>query len=236
MGQWIDLGSCRQPSVAPSNWSTVTCPLHSPLHSGASNLFHFLREPYQLLRSLHRHARRDPQHNLHQELRHLTICQTIEQGVAQAFDNFQTRAIAGVWHDLPFGACDRPLLELAKENLANHFALVGVVEHFDEVLLLLQRRFGWRSIFYSRHNVAAPTAQDIPADPATQAFVRQHNWLDVELYEHARQLCQQQIAAAGPELAQQVKQFRARNRYLGLADKLYWQLRKVSVRTWLRRL
>ena len=45
---------------------------------------------------------------------------------------------------------------------------------------------------------------------------------------------QQQIAAAGPALAREVRRFQARNRYLGLADKMYWQLRKISVRNWLR--
>ena len=201
---------------------------------GPSTYFTFLREPYQLLRSLYRHAQRDPQHNLHHDLRQLTMRQAIEQGAAQLFDNFQTRAIAGAWHDLPFGACDRPLLEKAKANLRDQFAVVGVVDYFDEVLLLLQQRFGWCSVYYSRHNVAAPAHRPVPEDPETQAFVRQHNWLDLELYEYARELCQQQIAAAGPEFAQEVAQFRARNRYLGLADKLYWQLRRISLRSWLR--
>ncbi|MCA9982742.1 MAG: sulfotransferase family 2 domain-containing protein [Anaerolineales bacterium] len=201
---------------------------------GPSTYFTFLREPYQLLRSLYRHAQRDPNHNLHHDLRDLTMRQAIEQGAAQLFDNFQTRAIAGVWHDLPFGACDRPLLEKAKANLRDHFAVVGVVDHFDEVLVLLQKRFGWRSIYYSKHNVAVAAPQQSREDQETEAFVRQHNWLDQELYEYAGELCRQQIAAAGPALAREVRRFQARNRYLGLADKMYWQLRKISVRNWLR--
>lgn len=99
-------------------------------------------------------------------------------------DNSQTRALSG---DLstPFGACSERMLEEAKRNLEEHFAVVGLTERFDETLVLLHRTFGWSRLHYVRVNVAPRRAADAPVPQGALELMREQNWLDRQLYEWA---------------------------------------------------
>ena len=48
-------------------------------------------------------------------------------------DNLQTRMIAGNWHKRGFGPCTNEMLEEAKRNLRERFAVVGLAEHVHRV-------------------------------------------------------------------------------------------------------
>jgi hypothetical protein len=58
-------------------------------------------------------------------------------GVSTELDNDQTRLLSGVGRKTPFGQCTTELLERAKRNIREHFAVVGLSERFDETLLLI---------------------------------------------------------------------------------------------------
>ena len=45
------------------------------------------------------------------------------------------------------------LLEIAKKNLKKHFIIVGLVECFDESIILLRKQLGMKSLNYLRKNV-----------------------------------------------------------------------------------
>lgn len=197
--------------------------------------FTMLREPTARVLSHYAHARRDPQHNLYPSMQKMTLAEALAQKahVAMAFDNFQTRLISGIWNTVPFGMVDEDMLERAKEHLRRYFAVVGLVERFDESLLLLQLQFGWRAVYYTRHNTSAPhyNLEAHPANEQTLQLIRRHNRLDDELYRFAADRCAQQIAQAGPRFRRRLRRFQTINQIVSPCLRLYWRARKVSLRT-----
>lgn len=196
--------------------------------------FTLLREPTARVLSHYAHAQRDPRHNLHPFLRQMTLQEALEQGthVAQAFDNFQTRLVSGVWNTVPFGLLGEDVLQQAKDNLRRHFAVAGLTERFDQSLLLLQQQFDWRVIFYTRHNRSAPglSRAGRTVDERTLKLVRHHNRLDNELYRFAAARLARQVAQGGPSFQQRLQRFQAINQIISPWLRLYWRARQISLR------
>jgi hypothetical protein len=80
---------------------------------------------------------------------------------------------------------DADRLALAKANLERVDA-VGTQDRFDQLLIELNRRFGWPIVAVDDKHVS-------PARDATASFRRriaEDNAADMEFFEHARQLCE----------------------------------------------
>ena len=131
---------------------------------------------------------------------------------------------------------------MAKQNLREHFAVVGLVERFDESLLLLKQAFGWRNVYYMRHNVTQdrPRQGELPAE--TLELIRQHNQLAMELHHFARTLFETQLKQSGLDLPAELDRFHRLNRvaqpYLRIVQpylRAKYAIRKYSVRAMLRR-
>ena len=106
--------------------------------------------------------------------------------------------------ELPRGALDE-----AKDNLRT-FAFVGVQEHFEESLVLLQRMLGLGVVPYRDRHVSAPghrPAVDELSDDE-RALIEEYNQLDVELYAFGLELFEQALAAAGGDIAADVERLR----------------------------
>lgn len=116
---------------------------------------------------------------------------------AGEMDNLQTRMISGNWHKRGFGPCTPEMLETAKRNLREHFAVVGLTSQFDASHLLLKRYFGWPVAFYRRANVSKKHVrrEDLPADAVET--IRDYNRFDLELYAYAQELFAEQVRNAG---------------------------------------
>ena len=121
-------------------------------------------------------------------------------------DNDQTRRISGVAAD--FSRCTRTMLERAKNNLRNHFSVVGVTERFDETLLLMKRRFKWTgsiSYYPKNENPEKPATSTLASDDLSAILDR--NELDQELYGFANELLDEAAAREGPGFQQELKAF-----------------------------
>jgi hypothetical protein len=108
-------------------------------------------------------------------------------------DNDQTRRIAGV-HP-PIGGCTRETLNIARDHLRRHFAVVGTTERFNATLAMLNLRLGWnRSVASYPRNVNPErlAADELPRE-ALDA-VRERNELDYDLWQFASQLLDEAIA------------------------------------------
>lgn len=94
--------------------------------------------------------------------------------------NFQSKKIAG---------CDD--LSLAKEILSSRFLLVGVVEEFDEFLMLLKKKLLPYEFdpHYIEKNIASCN-QDSENDilEKYESEIRDRNETDIALYEHVKHL------------------------------------------------
>ena len=143
-----------------------------------------VRKPLRLVLSQYLFVLRTPGHRHHELVtsEHMSIEDYVRSGISMEMDNSQTRAIAG---DLstPYGACTDEMLETAKHNVEEAFAVVGLTERFDETLILLQKMFGWAKLHYVRANVA-PRSHPPELSEGAHELVEEHNRLDNELYRY----------------------------------------------------
>ena len=207
---------------------------------GPSSYFTLLREPVERVISFFYFIRRNPHHYHFAPITsgNLTLKEFLELRQNNMMDNGQTRMLAGAQqYECPVGECTPDLLEAAKRNLSESFSVVGLMERFDETLLLLRQAYGWRNVRYVRQNVTGsrPLKADLP--PATLDLVAECNQLDLELYEYASTLFDEQVQEQGPGFARQVRLFQTVNRSLARLlyqdPKGYGQRVRHALRQWL---
>jgi len=195
------------------------------LMPGITTYFTLLREPVERVISFYYFIRRNPHHYHYDPItsEDLSLKEFLELRQNNMMDNGQTRMLAGAkQYEHPVGECTRELLEAAKQNLRERFSVVGLMERFDETLLLLRQAYGWRNVFYVQQNVTSgrPLREDLPRDALD--VVAEYNQLDIELYEYSAALFEEQVQQQGPRFARQVQVFRLANRYLARPVLLGW--------------
>lgn len=99
----------------------------------------------------------------------------------------------------------------ARENIDRFFSAVGILEQFDDFLVLLKKRFGWRSVFYTRENVTVyrPKIAELPTQ--TISSLRAYNQYDQALYEYARKRFMLHRSWYGSALTADVARFQRQN-------------------------
>jgi hypothetical protein len=134
-----------------------------------------------------------------------------------SIDNVQTRMLAatdGYLDEVPFGACSEEMLERAKHNLENYFALAGLTERFDETLLLLKQKLCWPDPHYLRVNVTQPQSERKKISEPDLEYIRQYNQLDLALYDFVTQKFNDAINTYGPSFSLRLGMFRLTNRLM----------------------
>jgi len=145
-------------------------------------------------------------------------------------DDLQTRLLSGL--ATQFGQCSREvpeglslvlrdseqfepstpaMLEAAKRNLRERFSMVGLVEHFDESLLMLRQALGWNDVLYVRENMTEnrPRREELPRP--TLVAIEGRNRLDNELYAYARQLFEERVDGQPADFRRRVRAFQVVN-------------------------
>jgi hypothetical protein len=173
--------------------------------------------------------------------------EALERELILDIQNVQTRMIAGLPYDHPPNTYTQEDLQTAMHNLKEYFAVVGLVERFDESLLLLKSVLGWGNIYYNRQNKTPrrPSQDDIP--PETMALIEKENVLDIQLYEFAQKLFAEQLAQQDENFVKDLHRFEFWNHTFydplrtkydtvdSFVRKVYWQMRKVSVREMIKK-
>jgi Sulfotransferase family len=155
--------------------------VHERLPQGGAYIT-VLRDPVTRLLSSYYFILRRPLHPLHRKLKQCRLGPEELIRLTAQSQNLQCRFISGIGKT---GVCDGRTLELAKENLRRSFRVVGLAERFHESLLLMVAAFGWKVPLYQNRKVAKVR----PAVDAKLAqIIREHNALDVELYEFGKEL------------------------------------------------
>lgn len=108
------------------------------------------------------------------------------------------------------------LLDRAKGNLRKQMA-VGLMECFDESLLLFKKTFGWRTLhtLYVRKNTRKRRPARGSVSDKTLRVLKKYNELDLELYAYGRRLFEQQLQQTLPNLKQDLNRFRKMNTAYG---------------------
>jgi Galactose-3-O-sulfotransferase len=160
--------------------------IHEFLPQGATYIT-MLREPGARLLSTYHFILRRPLHPLHRKLKtgRLSVEDLIR--LTPHRQNLQCRFISGIGTG---GICDERVLDVAKENLTRSFRVVGLCERFQESLSLMMAAFGWKVPFYKNHKVAKTHPL---IEPNVIKAIREHNRLDVELYEFGKKLFEESL-------------------------------------------
>lgn len=186
---------------------------------GPSTYITVLRDPVERVVSYYYHIRRIPEHHLHEIITcsDISVREFVASGQYVLTNDAQTRFLSGLWlgpsFGDEFGETTAEMLEMAKRNLRDSFAVVGLVERFDETLLLLNKKLGWRNLYYARQNVSSERPRAEKLSPATLDAIVRANQLDLELYRYATQLFEEQIGQQNALFSQEVRLFRLANRY-----------------------
>jgi hypothetical protein len=191
-----------------------------------STYFTILRDPITRIASYYAHVRRDPDHYCHQLVttQKMDLETFVRSGADVMVNNGQTRMIAGVLYDIPFGKCTPDILETAKHYLDERFLFVALTEQFDESLLFMQSLLGWRTVYYASRN-ANPQANGnkLLTEAARQAIL-EVNQLDMALYAFASTRFAAQITAQGQLFTRRLQSFQSGNRRFGPAIHLVDEL------------
>lgn len=167
--------------------------------AGPASYITVLRNPVERVVSLYYYAQ------LHQAM---SLEEFLAKPPFKEVDNDQTRRIAGV--DPELGGCTTATLDAARENLRRRFAVVGTTEQFDETMVLLKRKLGWRRDAFAHPrnvNASRPPTASLPRE--TVEAVRRWNELDFELWEYATLLLGQAIEAEGAGFGEELERYRA---------------------------
>ena len=155
--------------------------IHEFLPQGATYIT-MLRDPVARVLSTYAFILRRPLHPLHRKLKagRLGVEDLIRMTPHR--QNLQCRFISGIG----IGPnCDEGVLELAKQNLARAFRVVGLCEQFQESLCVMMAAFGWKVPFYTNRKV---TKSRPSIEPHVIDMIREYNRLDFDLYDFARRL------------------------------------------------
>jgi hypothetical protein len=161
--------------------------IHEFLPQGAT-YFTMLRDPVARALSTYYFILRRPLNPLHRKVKKERL--SIEDCIRLFPErhNLQCRLIAGVKDASSTG--DERLLDMAKEHLTNSFSVVGICERFEESLTLMAATFDWEIPFYKNCKVSKTRPQ---INPDTVEMIRDHNRLDVELYEFSKRLFEESL-------------------------------------------
>ena len=181
-----------------------------------------IRDPVDRIISHYYFVLRTPQHYLYQKVtsKDMSLKDYVTSRISTELDNGQTRVLSGV-ESIGFGQCSTEMLESAKKNIREHFAVVGLTERFDETLMLLKRAFGWKNHFYVKANVTKNRPIKENFSKETLNLIEKYNELDIELYKYVEQMFEEIINQSGYLYALELKQFKLLNEIYSKTYPLY---------------
>lgn len=145
-----------------------------------------LREPVERILSEYYFIRNRPSHVLYHKVINMTLNEYQHELENM---NLQTRYICGK----SSGPITENNLIEAKENILNHFAIVGITEMFNDSIFLMKKKFGWKNISYKKENITKNRLLKTELSPKLIESIKKNNKLDFELYHFAKSLLIKQL-------------------------------------------
>ena len=176
--------------------------------------FAIMREPIDRILSTYYYIisqDNNPQ-NLSNTKKPMSIYNYMNSGINPFLINGQTQLIAGKTCSIddPLIKSDE-LLKIAKENIDKNFILIGTTEQFDESILLLKRLLNWNSPYYSRANRTRNKPDYNKIDAEIRNFIKEHNQLDIDLYNYVKKVINNKINEGGKEFINDLNHFKRIN-------------------------
>lgn len=157
---------------------------------GESEYITFLRKPEDRIVSYYYYVLSQPNHDLYPIVKNeeMTIYDFVTKIKRRDVNNAQVRMISGVNNR------DDDMLEKALENVENHFSFIGLVEQFDESLVLLKEMYSSKTLFYKHLNKRVKTAVKPGLDKKTREAIAELNSQDVLFYKAMKERFSRELA------------------------------------------
>lgn len=164
-----------------------------------------LRDPMDRILSMYYFIRSRPQNKLYPKVKNMSFTEYVmspDSRIQVPLRNHQTRMISGERD---------PNLQKAKQNITNHFAVVGTMEMYPESVFMIKKALGWKHIVYTKQNVnkGRPKNTLVPND--VKARIHKNNSLDYQLYAYAKSRLHHQIQHLTTREKQQLEKFKQRH-------------------------
>ncbi|MEM6528888.1 MAG: sulfotransferase family 2 domain-containing protein [Chloroflexota bacterium] len=103
-------------------------------------------------------------------------------------------------------------LAQAQQRIEAHFTVAGVMDYYDESLVMMKHRLGWSRAYYAKRNINTkrPTGRDVPE--TTRKLAEKLTETETELYEWIKQRQAVEIAVMRDVIDTEVAQLRRMNR------------------------
>lgn len=155
------------------------------LHGDQAKAFQyitFLRDPIARLMSLYYHDKHSENGIYHAEANEMDAFEFFDAGFyGREVNNGQAARIAGFKGVNGIAPVD--VLDTALDNIDNHFAAVGLLEHFDESILLFSDALKWRiPPVYARAMVNSKRSRAGVLDPRLEGFLFDNTEADRALF------------------------------------------------------
>ncbi|MBK1987110.1 sulfotransferase family 2 domain-containing protein [Sphaerospermopsis aphanizomenoides BCCUSP55] len=172
--------------------------------------FTLLRNPVSRTISHYNYLCRSSSVTNHERVKSMSLKEYILSDLSD--NNLQTRMIFGLSKN--HVSNDEEILTVAKHNLENKFSVVGLVERFDETLVLLRNAFNWRPPLYVQQNIT-PQQQALKnnIDDDIIDIIKQQNSLDMALYEYGQQKFEQQVDEFKNDFVQTLEMQKRMNKF-----------------------
>ncbi|MDQ0200223.1 sulfotransferase family 2 domain-containing protein [Neobacillus ginsengisoli] len=192
--------------LSKNEWEKIKClnghvlfGIHEHLSNRPFEYYTMLRDPVEHVISEYYFILRKPNNLSHNIVKNMSFEEfiTSEQFKGRT-SNRQTFFVSGgVQNDI----------NLAKKNLENYYAVVGITEMFEESLYLIVQELGWKNYRYKKRNVTIkrPLREDFPEEVIE--IIMKNNKLDIELYNFGMQLMEEKIQNLSPESKKNMEHF-----------------------------
>jgi len=174
------------------------------------NVFTFLRDPVKRVTSEYHFLKSWPKSHVYHYLNENDI--SLSEYVTSDSHELRMRGHNGMVNSL--SGVGLPSIEEGLEKAWHHikdrFLFFGILERFDESVLLLNKYVGLERCFYERHNVRNRQAR-YPVTPEETALILEYNQADIVLYERASAEFDRRIEVMGESFQAELRLFRKVN-------------------------
>ena len=177
---------------------------------GNSSYISFVRDPVERISSLYHYVKNIPDNRFYSVIhKHkLSLKDFVQKLEDPGINNTQLFRIGGIPEEP-----EEIQLQQALRNVEKHFPVVGVVERYDESLMLLKNYFKWNWPYYSVVNKNKKKSSKT-VSPDIEEFIREKNQGDLKLYKAMEKRLDEQIKNSSENISKQLKRFNAINQLM----------------------
>jgi Galactose-3-O-sulfotransferase len=197
--------------------------IHTILDRSAK-YFTILRPPVERCISHFLNNKKVTHQPFYNRIKNMTLDEYLDSGIGIESSDYQVRLLSGcpeldafrhpVGGRISAPAVEPRHLELAKQNIEQHFVAAAPMEAFNSLLLMLRALYGWKlwQILYARHNIGSKGAASVESiSTASRLRLEEMNCYDIQLYDWVKVRFAKQTRAMEPELSRDLRRFEMLN-------------------------